>query len=491
MIGVMALLVGGVGLMTIPIQREQVERTTRDQMVAGVGLIAELISASLPERLQPGDPLDLSRAAEITGRLDLGQLQELVDRSRSEFIAYVTLSDTEGSVLASDRLSLVGERVPTAAQPELREGEWRNGPIWVVSAPLLRGSNGPQVGTLSIGVSRAPVERFLDESRTLLLLFGLIALLAGVLLAQALGGAVASPVEALAVGTRRVAAGELDVRFAAGGRDELAQLGAAFNQMVAGLRERERLRDLFGKYVSREVREAVLSGRVSLASERRTITCLYCDMRGSTGFAERYQPEEVMAALNAYFAVIIRATEAEGGIVNRFVGDEAVCVFGAPTPYPDHAERGVRAALAIRTGFVELERSRAAHGLPTPQFGIGLNSGLVAAGATGSEERQEYTVIGDAMNVGARIQGLTKQFAAHDVLLSEFTVAALGPQAGHYAPTDLGPVEIRGKQAPVRVYGLSVAPATPREVTHAPEAIQPLYKREEIPDGSPAGEQRP
>jgi adenylate cyclase len=182
-------------------------------------------------------------------------------------------------------------------------------------------------------------------------------------------------------------------------------------------------------------------------------------MRGSTGFAERYEPEEIMAALNAYFAVIIRATEGEGGIVNRFVGDEAVCVFGAPTPYPDHAERGVRAALAIRAGFAELERTRAALGLPTPQFGIGLNSGVVAAGATGSEERQEYTVIGDAMNVGARIQGLTKQFAGHGVLLSEFTVAALGERAARYAPDDLGPVEIRGKSAPVRIYGLSLAPS--------------------------------
>ncbi|MFV9504248.1 MAG: adenylate/guanylate cyclase domain-containing protein [Oscillochloridaceae bacterium umkhey_bin13] len=122
---------------------------------------------------------------------------------------------------------------------------------------------------------------------------------------------------------------------------------------------------------------------------------------------------------------------------------------------PSHAERGVRAALAIRAGFDALEQARAAAGLPAPQFGMGLNSGLVAAGATGSEERQEYTVIGDAMNVGARIQGLTKQFADYAVLLSEFTVAALGASAPTYALTDLGLVEIRGKQEPIRIYGLN------------------------------------
>lgn len=300
-----------------------------------------------------------------------------------------------------------------------------------------------------------------------------IAVLAGVLLAQALGGAVAAPVEALAAGTRRVAGGDLESRFAATGRDELAQLGAVFNQMVAGLRERERLRDLFGKYVSSEVREAVLAGRVSLAGERREISCLYSDMRGATAFAERHPPETVMAALNDYFAVIISATAAEGGIVNRFVGDEAVCIFGAPTPSVDHAARAVRAALAIRAGFAEVTKRRAALGLPTLEFGIGVNSGIVAAGATGSDERQEYTVIGDAMNVGSRVQALTKTFPEQAVLLSEFTLAALGEQAARYTLTDLGPAEIRGKQAPVRVFGLNIIDRRAAEAQRIQLASQP------------------
>jgi adenylate cyclase len=161
-----------------------------------------------------------------------------------------------------------------------------------------------------------------------------------------------------------------------------------------------------------------------------------------------------MAALNQYFEVVILATETYGGIVNRFVGDEAVCVFGAPSEQPDHAEQAVQAALAMRVGLAYLNRKRAALGLPTLRFGMGINTGDVVAGATGSEERQEYTVIGDAMNLGARIQDLNKTFPEHGVLLSGFTLAALGTSAEDYELADLGAVEIRGKSQPVRVYGV-------------------------------------
>ena len=161
-----------------------------------------------------------------------------------------------------------------------------------------------------------------------------------------------------------------------------------------------------------------------------------------------------MSALNQSFEVVILATETYGGIVNRFVGDEAVCVFGAPTTQPHHAEQALQAALAMRAGLAYLNQKRAVLGLPSLKFGMGLNTGEVVAGATGSEERQEYTVIGDAMNLGARIQDLNKVFPDHGLLLSEFTLAALGPTAAEYEFADLGAVEIRGKSQPVRVFGL-------------------------------------
>jgi adenylate cyclase len=229
--------------------------------------------------------------------------------------------------------------------------------------------------------------------------------------------------------------------------------------MVRGLQERERLRDLFGRYLSREVSEAVLAGRVTLGGQRKTVTVLFCDMRGSTAFAEAHPPEAVMAALNQYFAVIIRATEAQGGVVSRFLGDATFCVFGAPTEYADHAERAVRAAIVMRAGLAAVSRQRAAAGQPTLTFGIGINSGEVTVGATGSELRQEYTLIGDPVNVAARIEKLNKDYPEYGIILSADTRAALGDRESHYSWVDLGALEIAGKRQPVRVLAVQREPA--------------------------------
>ena len=459
-----SLLVGGMGLLVIPIERDQLERTTKDGILTVVQWIGDFMSGGLPSDFSDLGDFDLAQMLNVAQNLDFGKLQELTEQTRGQSIVYLTIANTDGEIVLADKLALMGEPGPTVTEPTVTDSRvaWRDEAIWIASTPLRQGQDGEQLGTLSVGFSRASIESFLSEAQNLFWLTGLIAVLAGLLLAQALGGAVAAPAEELATGARRVAHGDLSVKF--GGvetfrrnvstADELSQLAYAFNQMVVGLREREKLRDLFGRYVSREVSEAVLSGRVSLKGERKTITCLYVDMRGSTTFAEKYQPEEVMAALNEYFEVIILATEAHGGIVNRFVGDEAVCVFGAPTEVRDHAERAVQAALSMREGLAYVNQKRTALGLPTLKFGMGLNTGEVTAGATGSEERQEYTVIGDAMNAGARIQALNKTFPDYDILLSEFTQAALGPDAGQYGFVDLGPVEIRGKSKAVKVLGL-------------------------------------
>jgi class 3 adenylate cyclase len=167
-----------------------------------------------------------------------------------------------------------------------------------------------------------------------------------------------APLSQIAEASHAVARGDLTQRIPEARWDETGRVARSFNDMVKGLNDRERMRDLFGRYLSREVGEAVLAGRVTLNGERKTITCLYVDMRGSTAFAEQHAPEDVMSALNEYFEVIILATEAHGGIVNRFVGDEAVCLFGAPTEYRDHTERAVQAALSMREGLAYLNHKR-------------------------------------------------------------------------------------------------------------------------------------
>jgi adenylate cyclase len=373
-------------------------------------------------------------------------------------LQYFFITDPAHRVLLSDHMEFSGKILTDTVTVNgsaalVRETSWIGIHAFEVVMPI-ENKAGVRLGLARIGLSAEPVDNVIRDIQRSSVWTALAALAVAVALTVFFTRRALTPVSQVVEASRAVARGDLARRVPETRWDDVGQLNRAFNEMVSGLNDRERMRDLFGRYLSREVGEAVLAGRVSLKGERKTITVLYCDMRGSTTFAESHAPEDVMAALNQYFEVIILATEAHGGIVNRFVGDEVVCVFGAPTEYRDHAERAVQAALSMREGLAYVNQKRTALGLPMLKFGIGLNTGEVTAGATGSEERQEYTLIGDAMNVGARIQGLTKNFPEHAILLSEFTHAALGPKTEAYALADLGPVEIRGKSQPVKVYGL-------------------------------------
>ncbi len=373
-------------------------------------------------------------------------------------LLYLFVADDKDKVLLSNRAEYTSRTLTdtvafVGSSSIVRLTEWTGDRAFEIALPI-ENKAGRRIGSVRLGFSAQPVDNITRDIVRSSIWTMAAALAVAVILTILFTRRALAPMAQVVNAARAVARGDLARRVPESRWDDAGQLARAFNDMVRGLNDRERMRDLFGRYLSREVGEAVPAGRVSLKGERKTITCLYVDMRGSTTFAESHAPEDVMAALNEYFEVIILATEAHGGIVNRFVGDEAVCVFGAPTEYRDHADRAVQAALAMREGLAYVNQKRAALGQSVLNFGIGLNTGEVTAGATGSEERQEYTVIGDAMNVGARIQGLTKNFPEHDVLLSEFTHAALGPKAEAYEVADLGPVEIRGKTQAVRVFGL-------------------------------------
>ncbi len=391
---------------------------------------------------------------------DLLQAQFRGGDSDFEFgLQYLFIADAQNKILLSNRAeynnALLTDTVEFVGSASVvRLTDWTGDRVFEVALPI-ENKAGKRIGSARLGFSSEAVDNIVQDIIRSSIWTMLVALAVSVMLTIFLTRHALAPVAEVVAASHAVARGDLAQRVPETRWDDVGQLARAFNEMVSGLNDRERMRDLFGRYLSREVSEAVLAGRVTLSGERKTITCLYVDMRGSTAFAEQHALEEVMLALNQYFEVIILATEAHGGIVNRFVGDEVVCVFGAPTEYRDHADRALQAALAMRDGLAYLNRKRDALGLPVLKFGMGLNSGLVTAGATGSEERQEYTVIGDAMNTGARVQALNKQFPDHDILLSEYTRAALGAKEMAYEFVDLGEAELRGKTQPVRVFGLT------------------------------------
>ncbi|MFZ5918686.1 MAG: FtsX-like permease family protein [Chloroflexota bacterium] len=451
LVGIVVLLVGVLEVVTVPIQRRHVEGELKEGMVAAAEWLGQVTSEGLDAGLLPEDSFSLEKLFELAGTTDWADLQELTEKTRSEDMAYVALVDRDGVIQFSDQFSLIGETAAIPAATQVEEIRWQDEEIWAISTPLRGGQDGEPVGALQMGLRRAGVEDFLAESRTLFRLSGLIALLAGVLLAQAVGGAVTAPVREMAAGVRRVGQGDLSVRFRADTRDELSLLAAAFNQMVTGLREREWLRDMFGRFVSREVAEAIRSGQVRLEGENRVVSVLFCDIRGFTTRSEKSTPAEVVALLNEYLPVVVEAAQSHAGTVNKFGGDSTLIIYGAPKALQESAYQAVLTALQMRANLAQLNERLASRGEEPIRIGVGINTGVVLAGAVGPRERQEYTVIGDAVNLASRIEALNKQYPQHDVLISEWTHQALGSRRSEFVFEDLGAQPIRGKAEPVRV----------------------------------------
>jgi adenylate cyclase len=252
---------------------------------------------------------------------------------------------------------------------------------------------------------------------------------------------VAGPVRRVREALARVEDGDLDVEVRVDDGSEVGLLQSGFNQMAAGLRERERLRDLFGRHVGEDVARAALDGEAELGGQVRDVAVLFVDLVGSTALAAERPPTEVVALLNRFFAVVVEEIAREGGWINKFEGDAALCVFGAPVDHDDAAGAALRAARKIH--------ARLRRELPEADAGIGVSAGPAVAGNVGAEQRFEYTVIGDPVNEAARLCERAKIEPAR-VLASEAVLRRAGDaEAARWALGD--PVLLRGRPEATRV----------------------------------------
>ena len=251
----------------------------------------------------------------------------------------------------------------------------------------------------------------------------------------------------LAAGTERVAAGDYSQRLAVFQDDDLGALAASFNHMQAGLAERQRLQAAFGTYVDPALAARLLEqGDDIFTGERRQVSVMFADIRDFTPFAEANTAEDTVARLNALFEIVVPAVVDAGGHVNKFLGDGALAVFGAPNDLPDHADAAMTAAVLIH----RLVAERFGDAL---RIGIGINTGLVIAGTIGGGGKLEFTLIGDTVNVAARVEQLTKT-TGDAILLTRQSVDALVRRPAGL--TDRGSHALKGKSAAVQVFGLAV-----------------------------------
>jgi adenylate cyclase len=279
-----------------------------------------------------------------------------------------------------------------------------------------------------------------DRLAATVLFLSVTAFLAGLATAFFAARSVSDPINSVRRAVAEVEAGDFDVDVPVDDGSEVGMLQAGFNRMVAGLRERERIRDLFGRHVGEDVARDALARGQALGGEDRNVAVLFVDVIGSTSFAATRAPAEVVEALNRFFAVVVDVVTGHGGWVNKFEGDAALCVFGAPTDHPTAAANALAAGRALdvrlRTEVTTLEAA------------IGLSAGPVVAGNVGAAERFEYTVIGDPVNEAARLTELAKTTATR-VLASEAIIAQVdGAEAGRW---QLGEsVTLRGRPGPTR-----------------------------------------
>ena len=277
-----------------------------------------------------------------------------------------------------------------------------------------------------------------------MLAFGGLALALALVASLVLSRSLAVPIRELAAAAAAVGRGNLRVAVPVRSRDEVGRLAAAFNEMTAGLALKERYRSVLDLVADREVADDLIAGRLTLGGELREASVVFCDVRGFTALTERMEPGEVIALLNEHMTALTRVVYANGGVVDKFVGDQVIALFGVPRSTGHDAYAAVRAAREMIEARTTLN-ARAARPL---DVGIGVASGTVVAGCLGSADRLNYTVLGERVNLAAR---LCAQAGQMEVLIDDATQRRLGALVGVEA---VPPLALKGFSAPVVAYRL-------------------------------------
>jgi len=292
------------------------------------------------------------------------------------------------------------------------------------------------------------------ELKYYLQLISMLALAGATLLAFWIARGVSQPVLALAEHTKHVAAGDYERRIELKRADELGQLATAFNQMSAGLAERDRIRDLLDKNVSPEVAAQLLRDGATLGGEEREVTILFADLRGFTTLSEKFAPHDLLTLLNRYLDRMSGAIESHGGVIDKFIGDAIMALFGAPIAQGDAADRALAAALAMERALDELNRELAAEDRAPLALGLGVNTARVVAGNIGSHRRLNYSVIGDGVNVAARLQALTRTAEYRTNLITSAATLAALRDPKKFSPRPLGRVQVKGRNEAVDIFAV-------------------------------------
>lgn len=259
-----------------------------------------------------------------------------------------------------------------------------------------------------------------------------------------------SPIEKLASLIEIVSKENFDVKATAHvkSHDEVGDLAQAFDHMTDGLKERDKVKSLFSKFHGSSVAEDLINKDIGVGGQSKEVVVFFSDIRGFTAFSEKRKPEEVVAMLNEYFAVMVGVINKHGGVVDKFIGDAIMAIWGAPKGSDRDPHNALRACIEMRRGLEKLNETRIARGEPALMIGMGLHAGAAISGTIGSDERMEYTVIGNTVNTASRIEASTKAFGA-DLLVTDDVISRVGDE---FIVDYAGSAEVKGRTDALKMY---------------------------------------
>jgi class 3 adenylate cyclase len=380
-------------------------------------------------------------------------LSKTVEESRGIMYAFVT--DKTGNIIAHNDVALVDT---TRREPESFSEIESGGGFRIITYDSAKGliyeiggivGGVENLGNIHVGITGAIIDDAVENITKSILTLSLLGLLAGAIGAVLLASMQVKPILMLASGVRAIGEGDLEQRVDVRRHDEIGDLAEAFNEMTKGLQEREFIRQTFQKFVHKDVVNQLLENpdMIKVGGEKKKVTIIFTDIRGFTTLSETLNPHDLIGLLNSYFAELLPIIDKNGGVLDKFIGDAMMIVFGTPLAKEDDALRAVKTGLEIQAKVKALNVAREREGRDHITMGIGINTGNVIAGNVGSEDRMEYTVLGDAVNVAARLEG---QSRTGDVIISDDTYAEVKDKV--VAVKSDEKVALKGKAEAVNIY---------------------------------------
>lgn len=409
---------------------------------------------------------------------ELPVLSTIMDIQKREDVVYAMIIDDKGRIFAHSELSKKGS-VPAdkadrlAAQADVlfvQETVFKDAVVLDAAFPIV--AKKLKIGVARIGVSQRALNEAIRRQKIAFLWIGIAFVASGFLISYTLAGIITKPIDSLVNAIQIAADGNLSVQASIHYQDEIGRLTGVFNQMILSLREKFHMEKYLSGATVRNIKKHRDSGSMNLGGERKYITALFSDVRGFASMSEKMSPEQVVGLLNIYLNLQATVIQQWGGSIDKFVGDEVMAIFEGR----GNERNAVRAAVDIQRYCKAMNAMRSESGELQMFVGIGLNSGEAVCGNMGSKDYMDYTVIGDNINIAARLCGLAQP---GQVLISKTIADEINDCATW---KELSPVMVKGKDQQMPIYEVADIKGAVRQYMRRMTDVPMSYRLEGISD---------